>query len=87
MKLPFKLLMVTALFGLIGCEKQGSNPEVETYINQFLALRDAQELDLVYDTKSQEAAAKAYYDWWYSSYMLNDKMNIDPLKDTDYRWH
>ena len=167
MKLPFRLLMLTALFGLIGCEKQGSNPGVETYINQLksnsyqaselpafkpsdipallehrnstmvitnfphngisslwgpecklgmfvlwtiesiraveinskyligrfpsqnpiLALRASQELDLVYDTKSQNEAAKAYYDWWHSSYALNDKMNIDPLKDTDYRWH
>jgi hypothetical protein len=55
--------------------------------NPILALRASQELDLVYDTKSQNEAAKAYYDWWYSSYVLNDKMNIDPLKDTDYRWH
>jgi len=167
MKLPFKLIMLTALFGLIGCEKQGDNPEVETYINQLksnsyegfdlpafkpsdipalleyrnstmviknfphngisslkapdcklgmyvlwtiesiravqinskyligrfpsqnpiLALRASQDLYLVYDTKSHETSAKAYYDWWYSSYKLNDKMNIDPLKDTDYRWH
>jgi hypothetical protein len=167
MRLPIKLIMLIALFGLIGCEKQKSNFEVETYINQLksnsykaselpafkpsdipalleyrnstivisnfphngisslwgpecklgmyvlwtiesiraveinskyligrfpsqnpiLAFRDAPELDLVYDTKSHEVAAKAYYDWWYSSYMLNDKMNIDPLKDTDYRWH
>ena len=167
MRLPIKLNLLIALFGLIGCEKQGSNPEVQIYISQLksnsykaselpafkpsdipalleyrnstmvitnfphngisslwgpdcklgiyvlwtiesiraveinskyligrfpsqnpiLALRDSQELVLVYDTKSQNEAAKAYYDWWYSSYVLNDKMNIDPLKDTDYRWH
>jgi hypothetical protein len=167
MRLPIKLNLLIALFGLIGCEKQGSNPEVQTYINQLksnsykaselpafkpsdipalleyrnstmvitnfphngisslwgpdcklgmyvlwtiesiraveinskyligrfpsqnpiLALRASQELELVYDTKSQNEAAKAYYDWWYSSYVLIDKMNIDPLKDTDYRWH
>jgi len=167
MRLASELIMLISLFGLIGCEKQGSNPDVETYINQLksnsykaselpafkpsdipalleyrnstivitnfphngisslwapdcklgmyvlwtiesiraveinskyligrfpsqnpiLALRASQELDLVYDTKSQEAAAKAYYDWWYSSYLLRDKMNIDPLKDADYRWH
>jgi hypothetical protein len=167
MRLPIKLNLLIALFGLIGCEKQGSNPEVQTYINQLksnsynaselpafkpsdipalleyrnstivitnfphngisslwgpdcklgmyvlwtiesiraveinskyligrfpsqnpiLALRASQELKLVYDTKSQNEAAKAYYDWWYSSYVLIDKMNIDPLKDTDYRWH
>jgi hypothetical protein len=167
MRLPIKLNLLVALFGLIGCEKQGSNPEVQTYINQLksnsynaselpafkpsdipalleyrnstmvitnfphngisslwgpdcklgmyvlwtiesiraveinskyligrfpsqnpiLALRASQELKLVYDTKSQNEAAEAYYDWWYSSYVLIDKMNIDPLKDTDYRWH
>jgi hypothetical protein len=167
MRLPIKLIMFISLFGLIGCEKQGDNPEVETYIKQLksnsyeayelpafqpsdipallkyrnstmvisnfphngisslwapdcklgmyvlwtiesiravevnskyligrfpsqnpiLAYRASQELSLVYDTKSQEVAAKAYYDWWYSSYILNDKMSIDPLKDTDYRWH
>ena len=167
MRLSIKLIILTTLFGLIGCEKQGDNPEVETYINQLksnsyeaselpafkpsdipallkyrnstlvitnfphngissfwgpdcklgmyvlwtiesiraveinskyligrfpsqnpiLALRDAQELDLVYDNKSHEEAAKAYYEWWYSSYKLDDKMNIDPLENTAYRWH
>jgi hypothetical protein len=167
MRITIKLFMLTALLGIIGCEKQVDNPDVETYINQLktnsyeafelpafmpsdipallnyrnetmvisdfphngisslwapecklgmyvlwtiesiraveiesiyligrfpsqnpiLALRASQELNLVYDTKSHEEAAKAYYDWWYSSYILNDKMNIDPLKDTDYRWH
>ena len=167
MKLPIKLNLLIAIFGLIGCEKQGSNPEVQTYINQLksnsynaselpafkpsdipalleyrnstlvitnfphngisslwgpdcklgmyvlwtiesiraveinskyligrfpsqnpiLALRASQELELVYDIKSQNEAAKAYYEWWYSGYVLIDKMNIDPLKDTDYRWH
>lgn len=55
--------------------------------NPVLALRNSPELDLVYDNKSQEEAAKAYYDWWYSSYILSDKLNIDPLKNTAYRWH
>ncbi|HUX95082.1 MAG TPA: DUF4943 family protein [Bacteroidales bacterium] len=167
MRLPIKLIILTALFGLIGCEKQRDNPEVETYINQLksnsyeafelpafkpsdipallnyrnstmvitnfphngisslwvpdcklgmyvlwtiesiraveikskyligrfpsqnpiLALRASPELDLVYDNKSQEEAAKAYNDWWYSSYIIKDKMNIDPLENTDYRWH
>jgi hypothetical protein len=167
MRITIKLFMLTALLGIISCEKQVDNPDVETYINQLktnsyeafelpafkpsdipallnyrnetmvisdfphngisslwapecklgmyvlwtiesiraveiesiyligrfpsqnpiLALRASQELNLVYDTKSHEEAAKAYYDWWYSSYILNDKMNIDPLKDTDYRWH
>jgi len=167
MRLPIKLIMLIALFGLIGCEKQGDNPEVEKYINQLisnsyeafelpafkpsdipallnyrnetmvissfphngisslwapecklgmyvlwtiesiraveikseyligrfpsqnpiLALRASTELKLVYDDKSQTEAAKAYYDWWHSVYIFKDKMKIDPLKDTDYRWH
>ncbi len=53
----------------------------------ILALRNATELDLVFDNKSHEDAAKAYNEWWYSSYSVKDKMNIDPLKNTDYRWH
>jgi hypothetical protein len=167
MKLPFKLLTLAALFGLIGCEKQVDNPEVETYINQLksnsyeafelpaftpsdipallnyrnetmiitdfphngisslwapecklgmyvlwtiesiraveikseyligrfpsqnpiLALKASTVLQLVNDDKSQTEAAKAYYDWWHSVHILKDKMKIDPLKDTDYRWH
>jgi hypothetical protein len=167
MKLLVKLIMLTTLLGLISCEKQSDNPEVETYIKQLksnsyeayelpafkpsdipalleyrnstvvitnfphngissfwnpdcklgmyvlwtiesiravetnskyligrfpsqnpiLALRASQELNLVDDAKSQETAAKAYYNWWYSSYILNDKLNIDPLKETDYKWH
>jgi hypothetical protein len=55
--------------------------------NPILALRNSSRLELVYDDKSQIDAAKAYYDWWNSSYLLSDKMRIDPLKDTDYRWH
>jgi hypothetical protein len=167
MRLPIKLIILTTVFGLIGCEKQVDNPEVETYINQLksnsyespelpafqpsdipallnyrnetmvitnfphngisslwapdcklgmyvlwtiesiraveikseyligrfpsqnpiLALRASSELKLVYDDKSQNEAAKAYYDWWHSIYIFKDKMKIDPLKDTDYRWH
>jgi len=167
MRLPIKLIILTTVFGLIGCEKQVDNPEVETYINQLksnsyespelpafkpsdipallnyrnetimitnfphngisslwapdcklgmyvlwtiesiraveikseyligrfpsqnpiLALRASTELELVYDDKSQNEAAKAYYDWWHSIHIFKDKMKIDPLKDTDYRWH
>ncbi len=35
MRLPFKLVMLTVLFALIGCEEQGDNPEVEAYISQL----------------------------------------------------
>ena len=55
--------------------------------NPILALRNASELELVFDDKSQTEAAKAYYEWWYSAYLLSDKMRMDPLKDTDYKWH
>jgi hypothetical protein len=167
MRLLIKLIILTTVFGLIGCEKQIDNPEVESYINQLksnsyespelpafqpsdipallnyrnetmvitnfpyngisslwapdcrlgmyvlwtlesiraveikseyligrfpsqnpiLALRASTELKLVYDEKSQNEAAKAYYDWWHSIHIFKDKMKIDPLKDTDYRWH
>ena len=167
MRFPIKLIILTTVFGLIGCEKQVDNPEVETYISQLksnsygafelpafqpsdipallnyrnetmvitnfphngisslwapdcklgmyvlwtvesiraveikseyligrfpsqnpiLALRASTELKLVYDEKSQNEAAKAYYDWWHSIHIFKDKMKIDPLKDTDYRWH
>jgi hypothetical protein len=55
--------------------------------NPILAIRNASQLELVYDVRSQIEAAKAYYDWWNSAYLLSDKMRMDPLKDTDYRWH
>lgn len=55
--------------------------------NPILALRSSTELKLVYDEKSQTEAAKAYYDWWQSVHLFKDKMLIDPLKDTDYKWH
>jgi hypothetical protein len=55
--------------------------------NPILALRNSFQLELVYDDKSHIEAAKAYYDWWYSAYLLSDKMRMDPLKDTGYKWH
>ena len=35
MTLTIKLSIFIALFGLIGCEKQGDNPGVEEYISQL----------------------------------------------------
>jgi len=55
--------------------------------NPILALRNASRLELVYDDKSQKEAAKAYIEWWNSAYLPSDKMMIDPLKNTDYKWH
>jgi hypothetical protein len=55
--------------------------------NPILALRDSIELKLIYDGQSHIEAADAYNDWWHSGNILKDKMEIDPLKDTKYRWH
>jgi hypothetical protein len=167
MILKHSLFAALMLFGLIGCEKQIENPEVESYIdhlrsnsynlqelpafsasdipallkyrneteiitdfphngisslwapecklgmyvlwtiesiraveieseyligrfpsqNPILALRESEELSLVYDDKSHSEAAKAYNDWWSALRIFRDKMKIDPLKGTDYKWH
>jgi hypothetical protein len=55
--------------------------------NPVLALRDAPELHMVFDDKSHTDAANAYNDWWNSFHLFRDKIKIDPLKDTKYRWH
>jgi hypothetical protein len=55
--------------------------------NPILALRNATQLALVSDEDSQKVVAKAYYDWWNSVHILSDKMNIDPLAGTPYKWH
>ena len=55
--------------------------------NPVLALRDAPQLELVFDNKSHSIAAKAYNTWWHSIYTFRDKMKIDPLEETKYRWH
>lgn len=55
--------------------------------NPILALRASSELKLVYDSNSQNEAAKAYYHWWHALSIFNDKMKSDPLEETDYRWH
>lgn len=55
--------------------------------NPALALRDTPELSLVFDDQSHKEAAKAYYDWWNSFQQIKDKVKIDPLVKTNYRWH
>ena len=57
--------------------------------NPILALRDSEELELVFDDKSHEIAAHAYYEWWEDNKHkdFSDFKNIDPLEITDYRWH
>ena len=57
--------------------------------NPILALRNSNELVLVSDNTSHSIAAKAYYDWWTNNKNkdFNTFNNIDPLKNTDYKWH
>jgi hypothetical protein len=55
--------------------------------NPVLALRDAPELYMVFDDQSYKEAARAYNDWWNSFHPFKDKIKIDPLRKTNYRWH
>lgn len=55
--------------------------------NPVLAKRNADQLEMVFDDNSFRTASKAYKDWWNSSSDFSLLKNIDPLKDTDYRWH
>jgi hypothetical protein len=54
--------------------------------NPILAVKNSAELRFVSDEKSHSEAADAYYYWWNALYIFTDKMNSDPLEDTDYRW-
>jgi hypothetical protein len=58
-------------------------------LNPILALRDSDELNLIYTYESHKIAANAYYNWWVNNKRksFNEFKNIDPLKSTDYRWH
>jgi hypothetical protein len=57
--------------------------------NPILALRNSEVLTLVSDNLSHTIAANAYFEWWESNKNkeFDDFKNIDPLKNTDYRWH
>lgn len=57
--------------------------------NPILAIRDDDELTLVYSIESHQIAANAYFEWWVNNKQndFNDFKNIDPLISTDYRWH
>lgn len=56
-------------------------------LNPMLALKNTEDLDLVEDVESHEKAAKAYYDWWYSDSSYDIIKSIDPLINTEYKWH
>ena len=47
------------------------------------------ELSFVSDNLSHTMAAKAYFDWWENNKdkKFDDFKNIDPLENTDYKWH
>lgn len=56
--------------------------------NPLLEKSDYSELFL--DTnQAHEIASKAYFDWWVSNNRkdFNEFKNIDPLKNTVYKWH
>lgn len=55
--------------------------------NPVLALKDAPELELVFDDQSHKKAARAYNNWWNSSQSSREKIKTDPLMKTNYRWH
>lgn len=55
--------------------------------NPILALKTSKEMKLVNDDDSQIESAKAYYYWWRATYIFTNKMETDPLQDTDYKWH
>ena len=56
-------------------------------LNPILAYRDSPEHELISDEESHTVAAKAYYDWWHSFPVFKNKMDIDPLAKTLYKWH
>lgn len=57
--------------------------------NPVLALRNATEFQMVTDSVSEIIAAQAYFDWWENNKQkdFNEFKFIDPLVNTDYRWH
>jgi len=57
--------------------------------NPILALRESDELDLIYNNVSHEIAAKSYFNWWENNKYrdFEEFKNIDPLIETDYKWH
>lgn len=57
--------------------------------NPVLGLRNSEGIELVNTDESHAVAAKAYFDWWNENKHKNfdEFKNIDPLAETDYRWH
>lgn len=57
--------------------------------NPILALRNSEELSLVYDNISHETAAESYLNWWENNKHkdFDEFKSINPLSDTNYKWH
>jgi hypothetical protein len=57
--------------------------------NPVLALRNITEFQLISDSESCKVAAQAYFEWWENNKQkdFNEFKFIDPLANTDYRWH
>ena len=55
--------------------------------NPILAKRNSNVLELVYSNISHEVAADAYYAWWNSESNFDNIKRIDPLSETEYKWH
>lgn len=55
--------------------------------NSVIALRETHELEPVTDEQSHRELSRAYYEWWYSSSSITEKINTDPLAGTKYVWH
>ncbi|MBN2349767.1 MAG: DUF4943 family protein [Bacteroidales bacterium] len=57
--------------------------------NPILAQRNSDELVLVSDIISHNIVAQAYFDWWENNKHkdFEEFDHIDPLEQTDYKWH
>ena len=55
--------------------------------NPILAKRNSITLELVDDAQSPEVAANAYNNWWNSDSNFDNIKHIDPLGETEYKWH
>ncbi|NJK96021.1 MAG: hypothetical protein HC905_14895 [Bacteroidales bacterium] len=56
--------------------------------NPILEKKDFSEL-FIHSQESHEIVSKAYYDWWNSNKRkdFDSYKNIDPLRNTVYKWH
>ena len=65
-------------------------------LEPFLIPRNPEDFELGYDPvahqqEAHQTASNAYYNWWTSSYVSSLSFDlyiqIDPLKDTKYKWY